>query len=258
MSELVQILQHGQVRELRMDRAPVNALDDALCAALLHALQAAFDDDVAGIVLAGNARVFSAGLDVPYLLSLGDDRAALYRTWDAFFKVAGMLAHAPMPVAAALTGHAPAGGCVLALCCDYRVMARGADPARSPQIGLNEVQVGLCVPEGIQHLMRRVVGAQRAERMFVAGTMASAEQAAAIGLVDALADDAPAAIAQALAWAQAMASLPRAPMRKTRGVARADVRAALDSIALDDFVDDWYLPDAQTALQAMVARLRKP
>lgn len=255
---LIESTVHGQVHELRLARPPVNALNPELCADLVQALHEAPARGARGIVLVGGPKVFSAGLDVPYLLSLGEDQDALLRAWTVFFSAARALAECPVPVVAAMAGHAPAGGCVLALCCDYRVMARGADPARSPQIGLNEVQVGLCVPEGIQHLMRRVVGAQRAERMFVAGTMASAEQAAAIGLVDALADDAPAAIAQALAWAQAMASLPRAPMRKTRGVARADVRAALDSIALDDFVDDWYLPDAQTALQAMVARLRKP
>lgn len=257
MSELIQVVQHGDVRELRMSRAPVNAFNDALCAALLGALQAAFDDEVAGVLLSGNERVFSAGLDVPHLLSHGQDRSALRGSWSAFFSVAGALAGAPMPVAAALTGHAPAGGCALALCCDYRVMARSTDPARPLQIGLNEVQVGLAVPDGIQHLMRRVVGVHRAERLLVAGAMLTAEQAEAIGLVDALADDAAATVAQALRWLQAMAQLPRAPQRKTRRIARADVGAALDGVDLDEFIDGWYQPDAQAALQAMVARLRK-
>ncbi len=257
MSVLIQAIPHGAVRELRMDRAPVNALDDALCAALLAALQSAFDDGVAGIVLSGNARVFSGGLDVPYLLAHGDDRSALHGTWSAFFEVAKALASAPMPVAAALTGHAPAGGCVLALCCDYRVMTRSSDPARPLQIGLNETQVGLAVPDGIQHLMRRVIGAHRAERLLVAGAMITAEHAAEIGLIDALADDADATVEKAVAWLQAMAALPQAPLRKTRAIARADVRTALDSVVLDDFIDDWQQPDTQAALQAMAARLRK-
>ncbi|SEL82416.1 Enoyl-CoA hydratase/carnithine racemase [Pseudoxanthomonas sp. GM95] len=257
MSELVQIIEHGAVRELRLARAPVNALDDALCAALLDALQAAFDANVAGIALSGNARVFSGGLDVPYLLGHGADRDALYASWDAFFAVAKALASAPMPVAAALTGHAPAGGCVLALCCDYRVMTRSADPSRPLQIGLNETQVGLAVPDGIQHLMRRVIGKHRAERLLVAGAMISAEHAAEIGLVDALADDADATVTTALAWLQAMATLPQAPLRKTRTIARADIRAALDRVDLNDFIDDWQQPDTQAALQAMAARLRK-
>lgn len=257
MSELIQVLQHGDVRELHMARAPVNALDDALCAALLQALQEAFDAKAAGIVISGNARVFSGGLDVPYLLAHGADRTALRATWEAFFDVAKRIAAAPMPVAAALTGHAPAGGCVLALCCDYRVMSRSSDATRPLQIGLNETQVGLAVPDGIQQLMRRVVGAHRAERLLVAGAMISAEQAVQIGLVDELADDAEHTVQRATAWLQAMAKLPQAPLRKTRAIARADVGAALASVNLDDFIDDWHQPDTQAALQAMVARLRK-
>ena len=82
-----------------------------------------------GIVLAGGAKVFSAGLDVPHLLSLGDDREALMSAWQSFFDAARAVAECPVPVVAAIGGHAPAGGCVLALCCDYRVMARSEDPA---------------------------------------------------------------------------------------------------------------------------------
>ncbi len=77
---------------------------------------------------------------------------------------------------------------MLALCCDYRIMARSVDPARPYAIGLNEVQVGLAAPEGIQRLLRRVVGAHRAERLLVAGEMVPAEQAVQIGLVDELVD----------------------------------------------------------------------
>ena len=67
-----------------------------------------------------------------------------------FFQAARALAACPVPVVAALAGHSPAGGCVLALCCDYRIMADG--PFR---IGLNETQVGLVAPDGIQTLMAR-------------------------------------------------------------------------------------------------------
>src|SRR5690606_40710473 len=115
-----------------------------------------------GIVLSGQPRIFSAGLDVPYLLTLGDDRGALTNAWQAFFGVARALASSPVPVVAALTGHAPAGGCVYALCCDYRIMAAG-----DYRIGLNETQVGLVAPEGIQRLLRRAVGSHPAARLLV-------------------------------------------------------------------------------------------
>ncbi len=258
MSKIVDILDHGKVRVLRLARPPVNALDDALCAAVIDALRQAFADDVHGIVLAGNERIFSGGLDVPHLLSHGSDRALLHASWSAFFEVARTLAHSPVPVVAALTGHAPAGGCVLALCCDYRVMAGSADPARPNAIGLNETQVGLAAPEGIQRLLRRVVGTYRAERLLVAGEMVPAERAAQIGLVDELVDAAE-VVPRAIAWLRGLLALPRQPMLQTRAIARADLREALEPqhIELDRFVDAWQAPDTQAALQQLAARLRK-
>ena len=149
---LIQTSDHGAIRTIRLARAPVNALNPALCEALHDALHAAVAHGVDGIVLAGGPKVFSAGLDVPHLLTL-EDGDALQAAWETFFAAARALAASPVPVAAAISGHAPAGGCVLALCCDYRVMAAG-----NFRIGLNETQVGLAAPAGILHLLRRVVG----------------------------------------------------------------------------------------------------
>src|SRR5690606_10739609 len=140
------------IRELRLARPPVNALDPALSGELAAAVAAAGapGSGVSGLVLSGGPKVFSAGLDVPYLVSLGADREGLRAAWEAFFLAARALARAPMPVVAALAGHAPAGGCVLALCCDYRVIA-----SLPYAIGLNDTQPGLAAPDVLQHLMRR-------------------------------------------------------------------------------------------------------
>ena len=258
MAALVETIEHGPIREIRLARPPVNALDTGLCRALIDSLNAAMGEGVRGLVLSGGDKVFSAGLDVPHLLSHGDNRTALADSWHAFFGAARTLAESRVPVVAALSGHAPAGGCVLALCCDYRVMARSADPARPYAIGLNETQVGLVAPEGIQQLLRRVVGPYRAERMLIAGELVPAERAFEIGLVDELAA-AEDVVPRALAWLQQLLSLPQAPMLQTRRIARADLALALDAdnIQLDRFIEAWYEPDTQAALQAMVAKLRK-
>lgn len=250
---LIETTLHDAIAELRLVRPPVNALNPALCDALVASLDGAIAAGAQGIVLAGGPKVFSAGLDVPHLLSLGDDRAAVLDAWTRFFAAARALAACPVPVVAALAGHAPAGGCVLALCCDYRVMASG--PYR---IGLNETQVGLVAPEGIQRLMRRVVGAHRAERLLVGGEMVDAETAQRIGLVDELADID--SVAQrARAWLDALLARPREAMLQTRAIARADVIDALDDhhIRLAHFVDAWQEPGTQAALRALVARLGK-
>ena len=249
----VETIDHGTIHELRLARAPVNALNPDLCGALTSAITGSAAAGAQGLVLSGGPKVFSAGLDVPFLLTLGEDRAALAAAWDAFFQAARALANSAVPVVAAIAGHAPAGGCVLALCCDYRVMASG--PYR---IGLNETQVGLVAPEGIQHLMRRVVGPYRAERLLVGGEMVDSETALALGLVDELTDIDHVA-QRARAWLEPLLQLPRTPMLQTRDIARADLVAALapERIRLETFLDAWSAPDTQAGLRALVAKLGK-
>lgn len=258
MSALIETQDYGPIRCLRMSRPPVNALNPELCRALISALEAASGDGVDGIVLAGSPKIFSAGLDVPYLVSLGDDRRALLDAWQAFFGAARLLAESRVPTVAAITGHSPAGGCVLALCCDYRVMARSLEPEKPFAIGLNETQVGLVVPEGIQRLMRRVVGEYRAERLLVAGEMVPAERALQIGLVDEL-TEVDAVVPRAVAWLETLLKLPRQPLLQTRAMARTAVLEAMTSehIDLERFIDAWSHPDTQGALNALVAKLRK-
>lgn len=255
----VQTIRHdGDILELQLARPPVNALDPELCGALIEALRAAEAQGARGVVLSGNPKVFSAGLDVPYLLSLGDDRVAVKAAWERFFNAARTLAASPVPVVAAITGHAPAGGCVLTLCCDYRVMARSPDPAKPYRLGLNETQVGLVAPEGIQHLLARVVGPHRAGVLLMTGDLVDAERALAIGLVDEVVE-AEEVTARARAWLRALLALPRQPVLETRAIVRADVVAALaaERIELDRFIEAWSAPDTQAGLQALVARLGK-
>ena len=250
---LVETVVHGHVSELRLARAPVNALNPALCHELKQALDAALANGARGIVLAGGPKVFSAGLDVPYLLSLGDDQAALLQAWNAFFDAARALIACPVPVVAAIAGHAPAGGCVLALCCDYRVMADG--PYR---IGLNETQVGLVAPEGIQALLARVVGPHRSERLLVAGALVDAAEALRIGLVDELTGIDAVAV-RARVWLEELLLLPRQPVLETRRIARRDAIATLqpERIDLPRFIAAWTHPETQAALRAMLARIGK-
>ena len=239
------------IHELRLARAPVNALNPELCALLVDAVGGAIGEGARGIVLSGGPGAFSAGLDVRHLLSL--DASGVRAAWQGFIDAARALAQSPVPVVAALNGHAPAGGCVLALCCDYRVMAEG-----DYRIGLNETQVGLVAPEGIQRLLRRVVGPHRAERLLVAGEMVDAQRALQIGLVDELA-----AIAdvpqRAHAWLAQLLALARTPMLATRAIARAEVIDALRPELLDlhRFVASWNDPDTQSALRALLVRLGK-
>ncbi len=77
MTTLIEVINHGPIRELRLARPPVNALDTELCRHLIHDINQAMSDDVHGLVLSGSERIFSAGMDVPHLLSHGEDRHKL-------------------------------------------------------------------------------------------------------------------------------------------------------------------------------------
>src|SRR5690606_5372216 len=137
---MLEIVDHGGgVRELRLARPPVNALDPVLVADLRAAVERAESAGVRALVLSGGPRVFSGGLDVPALLAL--DRPAMEAFLADLLELLRALATSPVPVIAAVTGHSPAGGAVLAIQCDYRVMAEG-----DFRIGLNEVAVGLPLP----------------------------------------------------------------------------------------------------------------
>jgi 3,2-trans-enoyl-CoA isomerase len=249
---LLDVIDHGRVREIRLARPPVNALNPALIAALAEALRAAPADGAGAIVLSGMPGRFSGGLDLPELLLLAP--AELRAVWSGFFGLLRTIAVSPLPVAAALTGHSPAGGTVLAVFTDYRIMSAGAY-----KVGLNEVQVGLPVPEVLMRGLAHLVGSRQAERLAVAGLLLSPDEALRVGLVDEVAplDE---VVPRAVAWAADLLTRPPQAMAATRRLARrplAEAFEALDDAAMDAVVTAWWAPEAQATLQAIAARLGK-
>lgn len=248
---MLERIRHRDILELKLARPPVNALNPELLAALREAIVAAPGEGARALVISGGPGVFSAGMDVPRLLTL--EREGLEAAWMQFFGVLEALARSPLPSAAAIGGHSPAGGAVISLFCDYRIMARGPW-----KIGLNEVQVGLVVPECVQYALKRVVGPYRGERLLMAGAMVEAEQALAIGLVDEL-TDVDHVPTRAIAWLEDLLALPAKAMHATRMISRADlVDAIADPRRLDlpRFLDEWFSDETQAVLTALVAKLK--
>jgi enoyl-CoA hydratase/carnithine racemase len=248
---MLESIRHEAIREIRLARPPVNALDPALVHALREAVAEAQDGGARGIVLSGREGMFSAGLDVPALLPMKRDELRVF--WNDFFGLCADLACSPVPVVAAITGHAPAGGAVLSILCDYRIMAEGAF-----RIGLNETQVGLAVPAAIQAALCRLVGAYRAERLMVAGTLLESAEAKAAGFVDELVAS-PLVVPAAIGWLGELLALPPVAMTETRRIARADLVAVFrqsEGFRVDDILDLWFASEAQAVLTGLVARLR--
>ena len=250
---MIDIIEHDSVRELRLNRPPVNALDVPFIEALVDAIREG-SQSAEAIVLSGRAGMFSAGLDVPSLLQL--DRAGTEHFVRTFFGLMEVVARSPVPIASALTGHSPAGGTVIVVFTDYRVMCEGKFV-----MGLNEVQVGLSVPAPIFNALARWVGRKQAERLAVSGRLISPEQALEVGLVDQLEEDAESTVQAAIDWCTRLVKSPspRAVLA-TRKIARADMEALFDHFGEKDiaqFVEGWYDPQTQAGLSRLVEKLGK-
>lgn len=231
-------------RVLQLDRAPVNALNAELIAELNAAiLSAEQDDSVRVLVLTGAPGVFSAGLDVREMMR---EPAAVNAIVRAFFGLQKTLACGRKPVIAAISGHCPAGGTVLSLLCDQRLMADG-----DFRIGLNEVQIGLYPGHTIHQIFERVIGARLAADFLSRGCMLEPKQALAAGLVDELCPP-EALMTRALERAHELAALPLKTYTRTRQLVRRELRAWYESPAesLEDLMAEGWVNDES------IARLR--
>jgi len=249
---MLDIIDHGDVRELRLARPPANAINMELMDELIRTLSEA-SKTASAIVISGAPGMFTAGLDIPELIQLGRDQ--MLQVWCRFIKMLETVARMPVPTAFAMTGHAPAGGIVLALYGDYRIMPRGDFIT-----GLNEVQVGLVVSSVIHKALERVVGSRVAEKILVAGSVLNTQQALEIGLIDELADDPDEVVRRAVNWCEKMLALPQLAMLTTRSLVRSDLHRLFDEINdldIEKFVDIWFSDSTQATLKDLVERLKK-
>jgi enoyl-CoA hydratase/carnithine racemase len=244
----------GRIRMIRLARPPVNALNRDLVRELSDAVKAA--KDASAIVISGQPGLFSAGLDVPSLLALG--RESISEFFIDLWRLLRAIAASPTPVVFSITGHCPAGGTVLAIQGDYRVMAKGEF-----RLGLNEVQVGL-FPGGVIHdAFKRLVGGH-AGQLLTRGALIDPATALRVGLVDELCE--PDQVeSRSLELAREISLLPREPMLRTRALVRQDL---VDLYGGSGDTGDrerefgvmghdmWFAPAAQERLKAAFTKKR--
>lgn len=194
---------------ITMNAPPVNALGVALRSGILQAIRDAQDDvSLTAIVLTGTGRFFSAGADI------GEFDQGLQQP--SLPDLVNAIEGSDKPVIAAINGIALGGGLELALGCHYRIAGTDAT------LGLPEVKLGLLPGAGGTQRLPRLIGVGRAIELIVGGTSIGAGEAAAIGLVDKLADH-----GSLLAEAPSLAMSVEAP-RRTGEIAIAADGAALD------------------------------
>jgi 3,2-trans-enoyl-CoA isomerase len=152
---------------------------------------------------------------------------------------------------AAVSGHAVAGGCILALTADYRILRRGA------QMGLNEVKVGVPLPWSVALLLRASVPPQSLSRVALLGRNFADEDALRIGLADELAEDG-GFEATCLARLEEFVEKDAASLATTKAYLRQDALAAMRSRerqTMADFLDRWFSASTQERIRQTVAAL---
>lgn len=172
----VETTDHGKVGMVRLNNGVTNAINPQLLEDLSEAISLV-RRDYRGMVLAGGDKFFSIGLDLPTLLHFG--RTQMSDFLHQLDEVVLNLLTLPLPTCCALSGHAVAGGCILALTGDYRYAAPG-----KKFIGLNEVKLGLPVPYLADIILRQIVGDRAATEMLYSGEYLTTSDAGSIGLVD--------------------------------------------------------------------------
>lgn len=172
--------ENDEVAIVKMNAPPINALSRPFLADLEKAIDdLEKDEDVRAMILTANKPgIFSAGLDIFEMY--GKDQESLGAFWTQLQDTWLKLYKTPLMTVAAINGTSPAGGCLMSISCDYRIMS---DHKRF-QIGLNETKLGLVAPPWFVKPFVSCVGEREAEKALYLGTLYSVADAKRIGLID--------------------------------------------------------------------------
>jgi enoyl-CoA hydratase len=175
MSDVMTTTVEDGVAVVRLDDGKANALSMTVIGQLHEALDKAVSDATA-VCLVGNAKALCAGFDLSVMRGGVEGMVDLVRSGgELLMRIYGH----PQPTVAAITGHALAAGALLALACDTRVS--GDAPSK---IGLNEVAIGMTLPDFAVELARDRLSKRYLTRATVEAEIFSPEGALAAGYVD--------------------------------------------------------------------------
>jgi enoyl-CoA hydratase len=241
---MLTVEEHGDVAVVRIEHGRVNALD----LELLEALTVAVTGSDRPLVITGTGSAFSAGVDLRRIVEDGDgytrdflaDLSAMFRA---------VFDH-PRPTVAAINGHAIAGGCVLGLACDVRLMAGG-------RIGLSELAVGVPFPVAALEIVRHGLG-PRADRAVLGAEVVDRDRALTLGVVDELCDP-DALLPRAVALAGEFGSRPADVYASAKERLHRPAVAAMAAAAADDdaVLAGWTSDAAGQRISAALAALSR-
>jgi 3,2-trans-enoyl-CoA isomerase len=253
LNSLVQTTVHENgYTVLSMNKKPVNSLTLEFLQDLDKALEAG-ESSSKGLVLTSTMpTIFCAGLEITEMYQ--PDQARLREFWYTVQGVFLKLYGCKVPTVACMNGHSLAGGCFLALACDYRVMV-------GPKylIGLNETQLGIAAPFWIQEPMTQAIGFRKSLLALMLGTSFNAQEALNIGLIDEMVGDTPEAHKQTDVIMKKIMKISSLAYYATKMQMRNDLYNRLSNNRekdVDNFVEFIMQPTVQNQLGSYLEALK--
>ncbi len=245
---MVEIRRDGDVAVLLLDRPKVNALSPELVGRIASGLEGVFSEPgVRAVVLASRlGRAFSAGFDLRQLDGLSPGEFA--RFFDGFAALYRRIASGPVPVVAAVAGHALAGGAILALACERRVFGEG-----SWGFGLTEVDVGLPLPPGVLELLRATTDEATVYEAAALGRVFTPAEAAERRLAHRLVPG-PEALAAAMDEARSLSAKPPGALGEIRRMLRGALAERIRDADRDvgEMFSRWWRGEESTACRRRI------
>jgi 3,2-trans-enoyl-CoA isomerase len=248
--DFISLTTNEGIARVALNRGKVNAINEKVVDELTDCFRAlSYDPGVKAVILTGEGKFFTFGFDIPEFLNYTKEAFVRYLT-----KFTGLYTDIflyPKPVIAALNGHTIAGGCMLAIACDYRIMV-----PENARISLNEINFSSSVFAGSVELMKLLLGQRLAEAALLSGAMYSAEEALQLGLIDRIAAKADLEN-EAVKKAREYAAQDGAAFRSIKKLLRqatAEEMMKREKASILEFVDIWYSEKTWNNLQQKVIR----
>jgi len=248
----IQLRITDRLATITLDRGRSNPINQQMLTELIACVQdLELDREVGGLILTGKPGFFSSGIDLIEAYTYNEEQIKAF--WVDFMRMQTVLASFKKPMVAAISGHSPAGGCIMAICADHRVMAEG-----NYIIGLNEIPVGIIVPDSVFDLYSFWLGQRKAYQYLMEGKLLKVDEAFDVGLIDEVCT-----AENLLPIAEAKARAYMALNRTTWSQSKLNLRKTLinklntdQSDMLDAMLKQWWTPATRKGLEMMIQQLQ--
>ncbi|WP_428329783.1 enoyl-CoA hydratase/isomerase family protein [Mucilaginibacter sp.] len=250
----IQINVEDKLAIITLNRGRSNPINMEMLAELISTVKdIEADDTIGGLIITGKEGFFSAGIDLIEVYNYNEAESKNF--WTNFLLMQTVLASFKKPFVTAITGHSPAGGCIIPICSDYRVMAAG-----QYIIGLNEIPVGIIVPDSVFSLYSFWLGSRKAYQYLLEGKLLTVDEALKDGLIDEVCE-AGDVLASAEKKIRSYMKLNAATWSQSKVNLRKELSAKMqadNSALLDKMLQQWWAPETRLSLQKVIEKLTKP